>query len=405
MLARLFESRAIRDPNWASWGRGDQFYGPGSAAGVAVTEDSALQLLSVFGCIRVISDSIAMLPVDTFRRRQGLQEQLPNPVWLDQPNVDTDRISFMAQSLVSLLLRGNAYWLVIRNPLGSPVELWNLHPDWVSVRRVRRAQSTREYHLLGQPFDGEIVQIPAVMLPGAIRGVDPITAARDAIGMGIAAQTFGSKFFAQGATPSGVIQAPGMVTPDQARELASGWRAAHGGVNKSNLPAILTGGMTYTPVSVTPEQAQFLETRRYTDEQIRELFGLTHPFERGGGGVKMTYANTEMLGQDFTRFTLMPWIARLESALARLLPRPQYAKFNLDAFLRADLSTRYDAYSVGIAAGFLTVNEARDKENLEPLPDMAVAPDPSLPDAPAPLQSAPTPPSMPLTPGAVRQID
>lgn len=398
MLANLFERRSIRDPMWESWARGDQYYGAQSTAGVQVNESSALQLLSVFACIRVISDAISMLPVDTYRRRNGIQEAVPNPTWIDQPNVDTDRISFIAQTLVSLLLRGNGYWLVIRNPLGSIVELWNLHPDWVSVRRVRHAQSTREYHLLGQPFDGEIVQIPAIMLPGAIKGVDPITAARDAIGLGLASQTFAAKFFAQGATPSGVIQAPGMVTPDQAKELAAGWRSAHAGVGKSNLPAILTGGMSYTPISVTPEQAQFLESRRYTDDQIHELFGLSHPFERGGGGVKMTYANTEMLGTDLVRFTLMPWVARLESALARLLPRPQYAKFNLDAFMRADLKTRYEAYQLGLTAGFLTVDEVRDQENMQPIADPAVALDESLPDAPSGVVSSPAPPSFPQNP-------
>jgi HK97 family phage portal protein len=376
MLANLFERRAIRDPALAAWGRGDDLdLAPGSSAGVRVDEHSSMQLLAVFSCVRVISDSIAMLPVDVYRGRGGETQSIPTPVWIDQPNVDTDRVAFLVQTIVSLLLRGNAYWLVVRNDGGQITELWTLHPDMVQVE----AQGMRKaFRIQGQRFDGELVHIPAMLFPGSKVGVDPISAARDAIGLGLATQTFGSKFFAQGAMPSGVITSPGIVTPEQAKELAQSWRAAHGGVNRSNLPAVLTGGAAYTPIAITPEQSQFLETRRYNDEQIYRLFGLQHPFTPMGGS-SMTYANTEQLGTDVTRFTFMPWIVRLEGALSRLLPRPQFAKFNLDAFLRSALRDRYESYKTGIETGFLEVNEVRAWENLDPM-DTA----PAEPEAPSP---------------------
>jgi len=376
MLANLFERRAIRDPALAAWGRGDDLdLSPGSSAGVRVDEYSSMQLLAVFSCVRVISDSIAMLPVDVYRGRGGETQSIPTPVWIDQPNVDTDRVAFLVQTIVSLLLRGNAYWLVVRNDGGQITELWTLHPDMVQVEAngMRKA-----FRIQGQRFDGELVHIPAMLFPGSKVGVDPISAARDAIGLGLATQTFGSKFFAQGAMPSGVITSPGIVTPEQAKELAQSWRAAHGGVNRSNLPAVLTGGAAYTPIAITPEQSQFLETRRYNDEQIYRLFGLQHPFTPMGGS-SMTYANTEQLGTDVTRFTFMPWIVRLEGALSRLLPRPQFAKFNLDAFLRSALRDRYESYKMGIETGFLEVNEVRVWENLDPM-DTA----PAEPEAPSP---------------------
>ena len=376
MLANLFERRAIRDPALAAWGRGDDLdLAPGSSAGVRVDEHSSMQLLAVFSCVRVISDSIAMLPVDVYRGRGGETQSIPTPVWIDQPNVDTDRVAFLVQTIVSLLLRGNAYWLVFRNDGGQITELWTLHPDMVQVEAngMRKA-----FRIQGQRFDGELVHIPAMLFPGSKVGVDPISAARDAIGLGLATQTFGSKFFAQGAMPSGVITSPGIVTPEQAKELAQSWRAAHGGVNRSNLPAVLTGGAAYTPIAITPEQSQFLETRRYNDEQIYRLFGLQHPFTPMGGS-SMTYANTEQLGTDVTRFTFMPWIVRLEGALSRLLPRPQFAKFNLDAFLRSALRDRYESYKMGIETGFLEVNEVRVWENLDPM-DTA----PAEPEAPSP---------------------
>ena len=376
MLANLFERRAIRDPALAAWGRGDDLdLSPASASGMRVDEGTAMQLLAVFSCVRVISDSISMLPVDVYRGRGGETQGLPTPTWIDQPNVDTDRVAFLVQTIVSLLLRGNAYWLVTRNAGGQIVELWTLHPDIVQVEAngMRKA-----FRIAGQRFEGEIVHLTGMLPPGAKVGVDPITAARDAIGLGLATQTYGSKFFAQGAMPSGVITSPGVVTQDQARELAQSWRAAHGGVNRSNLPAVLTGGATYTPIAITPEQSQFLETRKYSDEQIYRLFGLQHPFTPMGGS-SMTYANTEQLGTDVTRFTFMPWIVRLEGAFTRLLPRPQFAKFNLDAFLRSALRDRYESYKTGIETGFLEINEVRAWENLDPINTL-----PAEPEAPSP---------------------
>jgi len=377
MLANLFERRAIRDPALAAWGRGDDLdLAPGSSAGMRVDEHSSMQLLAVFSCVRVISDSIAMLPVDVYRGRGGETQSIPTPVWIDQPNVDTDRVAFLVQTIVSLLLRGNAYWLVVRNDGGQITELWTLHPDMVQgeANGMRKA-----FRIQGQRFDGELVHIPAMLFPGSKVGVDPISAARDAIGLGLATQTFGSKFFAQGAMPSGVITSPGIVTPEQAKELAQSWRAAHGGVNRSNLPAVLTGGAAYTPIAITPEQSQFLETRRYNDEQIYRLFGLQHPFTPMGGS-SMTYANTEQLGTDVTRFTFMPWIVRLEHAISRLLPRPQFAKFNLDAFLRSALRDRYESYKTGIETGFLEVNEVRAWENLDPMDTPPAEPEAASPD-------------------------
>lgn len=377
MLARLFESRAIRDPGWAAWGRGDDLdFAPASQAGVRVDEHTSMQLLAVFSCVRVISDSIAMLPIDVYRGRGNQTESIPTPAWLEQPNVDTDRVAFLVQTIVSLLLRGNAFWLVTRNDGGQIVELWPLHPDMVQVESVGMRKTFR---INGQQFAGEMMHIPAMLFPGAKVGVDPITAARDAIGLGLAAQTYGSKFFAQGATPSGVITSPGIVTPEQAKELAQSWRAAHGGVNRSNLPAVLTGGANYTPISITPDQAQFLETRKYNDEQIYRLFGLQHPFTPMSGS-SMTYANTEQLGADVTKYSLMPWIVRIERAFTKLLPRPQFAKVNLDAFLRSALRDRYESYKIGIETGFLELNEVRAWENLDPINTLPEEPAGTGPD-------------------------
>lgn len=363
MLGALFEQRAIRDPGWNAWANGDDF-----PRGTTVTEESSLRLLAVYSCVRVISDAVATLPVDVYRSRGGVREEVSKPAWVEKPSIDLDRISFLTQQMVSLLLRGNSYALVLRNAVGMVVELVALHPDVVRVTKDNRGRT--RYFVAGTEVDrSRILHVPALMVPGSPVGLDPVTFAADAIGLGLNAQTYGSAFFSQGAVPSGLIKAPGDMTGDEAKRLRDQWLTMHGGPKKGNLPAVLTGGADYLPITISNEQSQFLETRKYTDEQIYRLFGLGSPLS-GDNGPSITYANVEQRATDVTRYTLMPWLARLELAWSSLLPRPQYVKFNLDAFQRADTNTRYQGYKTGLDAQFLTRDEVRALEDLPPLPDV-----------------------------------
>jgi HK97 family phage portal protein len=367
MLGSLLERRALRDPAWNRWAAGDIITGRRQ-----VTEDSAMGLLAVHSAVKVISDTISTLPVQIYREVGGQRTEVEKPpAWTTNPNVDLGRVEFIGQIVVSLLLRGNAYALIVRSPLGEVIELWPLHPDWVRVERTSfAATSTRRYTVNGVVVPNErILHIAGMMMPGAVAGVDPITAARDAIGLGLDAQTYGAKFFQNSAIPAGVIKHPGNVTLEQAKELAEQWRSMHGGPHRSGMPAVLTAGAEYQPITITNEQAQFLETRRYTDTQVYRMFGLGNPLSTDTSASSLTYANVEQLSTDVTRYALMPWTVRVEKALSALLPRPQYWRFNFDAFLRADTKTRYEAYRVANpTAVWLTDDEIRQLEDRAPLP-------------------------------------
>lgn len=366
MLADLLTSRAIQDPGWSRWAAGDDFR-PASSSGPNVTEASALSLLAVFRCVRVLADAIATLPIDVYRRKaDGVREELKVPMWIEQPNPNDNRIDFVTQQMVSLLLRGNSYALIIRNSQGQILEVWPLHPDWVTVSRPRRGLGPVRYEMLGQRIPArDMLHVRAFMLPGAVVGIDPITYARDGFGLGLAAQSFGADFFAQGSIPSGVLEADKPIDDDQARSIRDRWVAAHSGRGKSNLPAVVGAGLTYKSITLTNEQSQFLETRKFTSEEIEGMFGLGSPLATNSGS-SITYANRESRAIDITRFSIAPWTSRLEASYTSLLPRPQYTKFNMDAFLRADTKTRYDTYAVAIDKQIMDVDEVRDLEDLPP---------------------------------------
>lgn len=352
--------RVMANP-WGEW-PGDS----GSAvwAGSKVNSTSSLQLLTVYGCNRFICEGISTLPVDTFRDVNGETMPMPNPAWLERPTNDLDRVSWLTQILTSLLLSGNAYCLLVRKDTQLD-QVIPLDPIKVSVQRERGRKS---YLVAGERFnDFEVLHIPGVMQPGADVGMSPIEAARQSIGLGLAALEHGARFFGQGANQSGVIEVPGELPPDKAGQIAKAWAKKHSGAKNAHLPGVLEGGATWKPTSITNEQAQFLETRGYTAAEIAGQLFLIDPSEFGlqaGNGGSITYANLEQRNARKVQVTFLPWMVRLERAFSSLLPQPRYVKFNPDALLRGDTLARYQAHQIGITAGFLRRSEARAIEDM-----------------------------------------
>lgn len=366
MLSRLFarEERGVGQATaWGSWsGEAPQVY-----AGVVVDDRASLQLLTVYGCVRLITDSIATLPVDVYRKVGNAKIEVARPVWLDNPTTSLDFTAWCTQVLSSLLLHGNAYILVTRNASGAIVELVPLDPAKVTVRR----ENGRLVYLVhGMPIPGEIVHIPGLMLAGMDVGLSPVEYARQSIGLGLATTRYGAEFFTGEGNMPGVIEMPGRAQPETLKGIAEQWRKRRreGG---RGLPGVLQEGATWKPTGVTNEQMQFLQTRKYTSAEIAAQMFMIDPSELGIGvdGTSLTYANLEQRNTRFVRVSLLPWIIRIEKALSDLMMRPRYAKFNVDGLLRSDLPTRYAAYSTGIASGFMTPNEARALEDMQPLPD------------------------------------
>lgn len=356
------ETRAVQATAWGDWSA------PGTSySGKNVTTTSALQLLTVYGCDRFISDGIATLPVDTFTEMDGARVETDPPGWLVKPTADLDRVSWTTQVLSSLLLAGNAYCLKVFGR-GVLQELIPLDPATVQVHRDNRRKGYRINGMDVEP--GNILHIPGVMYPGSDVGLSPVEAARQSIGLGMAAQEFGGKFFDQGAVMNGVIETPADMTPDNARKMARTWDATHAGAGKSHKTGVLVGGATWKQTSVTNEQAQFLETRGFTAAEIAGQMFLIDPADLGIGveGTSLTYANLQERNLRRVQVTFLPWIVRLEMAYNSLLPDGEFAKLNVNGLLRGDMKTRFETYKTGTEIDALTIDEVRAWEDLPPLP-------------------------------------
>jgi HK97 family phage portal protein len=365
VIGRLFAKRAVQDPGWAAWARGDDVVALGDTGGQLVNTTTAMQLLAVYGCVTLIADTIATMPVHTVGGAIT-----DNPRWLERPNPDMDRVDFMGATVASLLTDGNAYIAVMRDASNRPDQLQLLNPARVHCHMV----DGRIVHMVdGRPYLGEMLTVRGLMLPGAMKGLSPIDHARQIVGLGLGAQDQASRFFAQGAVVPGVIQSAGNLTKEQMREIRDQWIASHGGSRRSHLPVVLTGDAKWQGITMTQEQAQFLETRRYTDAQIAGQLFKVDPTMLGipVEGTSLTYSNLEQRGTHLVRHTLLPWIVRLERAFTRLLPNGQQLKFNVAGLLRADLETRYRSYEIAARVqqmtgeAFLTVDEMREFEDLE----------------------------------------
>lgn len=360
--------RAIQSTPWGEW-PGDNA-GAATWAGPRVDNNSALQLLTVYGCNRFICEGISTLPIDVFRTREdGTRVEAPTPAWLEQPTADLDRVGWLTQILTSLLLDGNAY---LRRVFDDQVRLTELVPlDPAKVKPFRRSDKSKGYRVNGIEVSSfEIIHIPAVMPPGADEGMSPVEAARQTIGSGLSAEEFAARFFSQGATLSGFVEVPNELSPKNAREMAQNLARRHGGARRAHLPGVLTEGATWKSAGVTQEQAQFLQTRQFTAAEICAFLFLIDPTEFGismDKGSSITYANLEQRNARKVQVTFLPWLVRLERVLSALLPQPRFLKFNVGGLLRGDLKTRFEAHNIGIRAKFLTPNEVREKEDMPPL--------------------------------------
>jgi HK97 family phage portal protein len=372
-----------------------------------VTEDTAMQLLAVAACVRILSETVAGLPFDAVRMRGGLRETMepPPPIVVDpfggasSQALATRRVGF-SQMMVSLLLRGNAFGAVLaRDGLLRPSRIQVLHPD--RVRCKFNGTGERAYWIDRKPVDAtNIVHLMGMAYPESPTGMSVITYARNSIGLGLAAEEFGSRFFGQGAHMSGVISVDGDLDKERARQMKESFTASHAGLQNSHAVGVLSGGAKWTPISVSPEDAQFLGTRAAQNLDIAMLFGI--PPHMLGQVDRTTSWGTgiEQQSLGFLRYTLSPWLGRFEDAWSAMLAKPQTARFNVDALLRTDTAGRYAVYTQARNAALMTPDEIRALENLPPLPDGA-GEDPFAPLNSAhttdPGQPEPAPPAPPAS--------
>ena len=405
MLGQLFKRSASAPEERALMPFGPWMnLGGSSAAGVYVSPNNATQLLAVHGCVALITDTIATLPLCIYRDLpDGTHEEVDaRPAWVKKPNANITFVEFVSQTLISLLLEGNAYWIYSVDGNGMPSEMHCVDPTIVDVRPATNdLTAPAEYRINGKVYRGNLKHVKGMVRPGALKGLSPIEDARQSIGLGLAAQEFAARFYSNGASLSGVIETQTDLTLDQARSLVQKFGGDHAGLRNAHKPGLLDNGATWKPLSVTPEQAQFLESRQFQTAEIAGQLFLIDPAWFGMATTTksaLTYSNRQQLGEHLVAFTLQRWLVRVESAISELLPQPQYGKFNVDELKRGDLAARAAYYTAALnpQSGWMERDEVRELEDLGPSPDEPAQPGqlalPGLAVLPQP-QPAPTQPA------------
>jgi HK97 family phage portal protein len=383
ILNGLFRARDA--PKNRTSGSAYSFFMGGSTSGKRVNERSAMQMTAVYSCVRILSEAVAGLPLHLYKYTDsGRREKaVEHPLYFllhDEPNPEMTSFVFRETLMTHLLLWGNAYAQIIRNGKGEVMALYPLMPDRMTVDRDEKGRLYYEYATSSDdapinkkstvklsPLD--VLHIPGLGFDGLV-GYSPIAMAKNAIGMAIACEEYGAKFFANGAQPSGVLEHPGTIKdPSRVRE---SWQNTFGGSQNANKVAVLEEGMKYTPISISPEQAQFLETRKFQINEIARIFRV--PPHMVGDLEKSSFSNIEQQSLEFVKYTLDPWVSRWEQSMVRSLltveeKKQYFIKFNVDGLLRGDYQSRMNGYAIGRQNGWMSANDIRELENLDRIPE------------------------------------
>jgi HK97 family phage portal protein len=369
MLNNLFESRAISFQT--IWGTGGDIEIL-NQAGTVVNPETVFKVNAIFSAVSLISDTISTLPVDSYIRRDGARFAFrPRPVWVQQPDIDTTKEAFYGSLIVSMLLDGNGFVRCFRDAAGRVINMTVLNPAKVEIRKNKVGEVVYIYDGEGKPLNkNEMIHIPDVVRPGEIRGISRVTALKDNFGLALALESYAARFFGQGATTQGLIEFPGNLTPEQAKQLVDGFDARHRGFRKAHKTGVLSGGAKYVNTSVENDKAQFIDSRRMAVEDVARAFNIP-PHLLGLPGTN-TYSSVEQNNIAFVTHTLRPIVQKLESAFTPLMANEPggstaFIKFTLDGLLRGDANSRFSAYSTGLQAGYLTINDIRRLEDLTPV--------------------------------------
>ena len=339
-----------------------------------------MQMTAVYSCVRILAEAVAGLPLHVYKTGTdgGKEKATDHPLYRvlhDAPNPEMTSFVFRETLMTHLLLWGNAYAQIIRNGRGEVIGLYPLMPSRMSVGRLTSGALYYDYQTMPGEVPGdtglvrlaasEVLHIPGLGFDGLV-GYSPIAMAKNAIGMAQACEDYGASFFANGAAPGGVLEHPGTIK-DSTRVRES-WQATFGGAKNGNKIAVLEEGMKYTPISMSPEQAQFLETRKFQMGEIARIFRV--PPHMIGDLDKSSFSNIEQQSLEFVKYTLDPWVIRFEQAItAKLLTeverRSVYVKFNLEGLLRGDYASRMNGYAVARQNGWMSANDIRELENLD----------------------------------------
>lgn len=354
-----------------------------SNAGERVDERSAMQIATVYACVRLLAETVAALPLHLYKDGENCKiKATEHPLYkllYRQPNADMSAFSYFETMMTHLTLWGNSYSQVIRDNRNRLLALYPLPAENMEVDRRPNGELYYIYHAYTDEVPGktgedkifrrdEIFHVPGLGFNGLV-GFSPIAMMKNALGAAIAVEKYGSSFFRNGAQPAGVLEHPGILkNPDKIRE---NWSDVYGGANNAHKVAVLEEGMSYKPISLPPEDSQFLSTRQFDVNEICRIFRvpphLVQDLEHA------TFSNIEHQSIDFVVHTLTPWLVRIEEAIIKdlLLPDEKdiyFPKFNVDGLLRGDYQSRMQGYATGISNGFMSPNDCRRLENMDMIP-------------------------------------
>lgn len=353
--------------------------GSPTTTGREVSAESALTMTAVWACVRILSETVASLPLVLYRRLgNGGKERAPDhPLYTllhERPNPEMTSMELREALMGHLALWGNAYAEIQRRPAtGDVLALWPLRPDRMKIARGDDGQLVYVYRLANNKekvFDRSLILHLRGLSPNGIQGYSPLTVAREAIGLGLAAEEFGARFFGNGAVPGLVLQHPGVLGDDAHKRLRESWEERHSGLENAQRVAILEEGMTVEKIGVPPEDAQFLETRKFQVTEVARIFGV--PLHMIADLDRATFSNIEQQSIDFVTRTVRPWTGRIEqrlgaSLIAAVEQERYFVEHVLEGLLRGDIASRYQAYSIGRQWGWLSANDVRSIENMNPV--------------------------------------
>lgn len=357
-----------------------------TTSGKPVNERTAMKTTAVYACVRILAEAIASLPLHVYEYQDDGGKKLvhDHPLYYllhDEPNPEMTSFVFRETLMSHLLIWGNAYAQIIRDGAGRVLGLYPLLPDKMEVQRDDRGNI---YYVYSRNSDEnpmfkeygniklkaeDVLHIPGLGFDGLI-GYSPIAMAKNAVGMTLACEEYGASFFANGANPGGVLEHPGVLKdPSKVRE---SWNSVYRGVNNAHKIAVLEEGMKYQQIGIPPEEAQFLETRKFQINEIARLYRI--PPHMVGDLDKSSFSNIEQQSLEFVKYTLDPWVIRWEQSLQRSLLLPgekgkYFIKLNVDGLLRGDYQSRMNGYAVGRQNGWFSANDIREMENMNPIPD------------------------------------
>lgn len=383
-ILELIGLKRARDKPTKSYEGSDFSYLFGrTTSGKNVNEMTALQTTAVYACVRILAEAIASLPIHVYKHTdEGKEQDVNHQLYYllhDEPNPDMTSFVFRETLMSHLLIWGNAYAQIIRDGRGQVLALYPLLPDRMTVKRDDKGELYYVYQRSEEDNPNfkdkgniilkksEVLHVPGLGFDGLI-GYSPIAMAKNAVGMTLATEEYGASFFANGANPGGVLEHPGILKdPSKVRE---SWNQVYQGTNNSHKVAVLEEGMSYKTIGIPPNEAQFLETRKFQINEIARLYRI--PPHMVGDLEKSSFSNIEQQSLEFVKYTLDPWVVRFEQAFQKALLLPDekktyFIKFNVDSLLRGDYQSRMNGYAIGRQNGWLSTNDIRRLEDMNPL--------------------------------------